>query len=517
MVSDLASASSANQRPLRWLLAVAIGLALASRLSYLLRPFDPDAAIFIYMGKLVAEGGVYWRDLVDNKLPTVGLLTSIFWRAFGDWWPGYVLVQTLLSLIAAAALGEAAGIARGRSAWWPTTLFAVVYLNLNRAVFGGFQLETLHVFFASLGAMSAMRLITRSTLPATGNRRRFEYPLHALTLGLCAGCAALAKPTGLSILAAGGLMMLLLRRPWRSIAVAWLGMIAGVAVVAGVVGIYLHQTGTLADLPDILAQLRLYTQNSATDYRDINKLIWVAVLIGFPILGRWKVGRRLTAGDGASPLIAPSPAVLFSVLWLMIELTGVLLQKRMYGYHFLVLAPPAALIFGLMDRPARARGMMLSLLPAMVISIIGIGQILWFRPLYPQRLESSDWLNAHAARHDRVWRDLTSRLLIETNLRPGSRYLLTFLFPNSDEAPQRYCEQIKSDFDRRRPRWIVLPNDIGEYTGIFTPITAELDRLPRRRANYIAAWRELERYVQQHYHPVAVLSRETIWEINAAQ
>ena len=75
----------ATERRTSWLLLFCslFIAALASRLCYLFRPFDSDGSMFIYMGKLVSEGGRFGTDFVDNKFPTVGLMMSA--RAGGCW------------------------------------------------------------------------------------------------------------------------------------------------------------------------------------------------------------------------------------------------------------------------------------------------------------------------------------------------------------------------------------------------------------------------------------------------
>ncbi len=481
-------------------------MALASRFIYLMRPWDPDAAIFIYMGRLVAQGGVFWRDLVDNKFPSVGFLTSIAWRGLGSYWPGYILVQVVMMLLACLALGRAVVRVAGHEAWWPTVLFGLVYLNLNTVVFGGFQLETIHLFFASLAAMAAVNLLSGCSLE---KERRAHNFLDALTVGLCAGCAVLAKPTGLSVLAATFLAVVLYQPRLLRLIVISAGMIVGLALVVAALGIYLYQTDSVRYLPEIWQQLRLYATNSATDWRDLNKIVWAAGVLGYPLLARWWINRR---SRESQPKSASRAAFVFAWLWLGIELLGVVMQKRMYGYHFLVLAPPAALIFGLLNRPVTLRAMALTLAPALGLSLAGIGQVIVYSIDYQRPLESGQWLTAHADPHDLVWRDMTSRLLIETDFAPGSRYLLTFLFANSDDAPQRYWREMKRDFERNQPRWMVLPNDPSAYLNDTTMMVAELERLPQRRQNYLAAWAELENYIHDHYQPVARLSRETIWQ-----
>ena len=99
-----------NLRPrCAWTLWIVGGLcllsALTGRLGYLAKPFEPDADILIYLGKLTSEGGRFCHDLTDNKFPSVGLMTSLCWRGFGAHWLGYVLLQTGLSLGGGGAVG----------------------------------------------------------------------------------------------------------------------------------------------------------------------------------------------------------------------------------------------------------------------------------------------------------------------------------------------------------------------------------------------------------------------------
>src|SRR5437773_6483698 len=102
--------ASADQQRAGWrlLLAMLILCALVGRLCYLARPFDSDGAMFIYMGRLIAEGGRFGHDIVDNKLPSVGLMTSVVWRAFGANWPCYVLLGAGLSALATLLIARVA-------------------------------------------------------------------------------------------------------------------------------------------------------------------------------------------------------------------------------------------------------------------------------------------------------------------------------------------------------------------------------------------------------------------------
>src|SRR5438552_5311199 len=159
-VSVVASSDRANERLRRVLLiALCVVSALLGRPCYLARPFDSDGAIFVYQGKLISEGGRYVHDFVDNKFPTVGLITSFFWRICGAWWPGYVISGAVMSAIACYFIGRAARRAFGSQAVLPACLMAIVYLNFITAVFGGFQLETIQAMFTVIAASAALNVV----------------------------------------------------------------------------------------------------------------------------------------------------------------------------------------------------------------------------------------------------------------------------------------------------------------------------------------------------------------------
>src|SRR5438477_1737667 len=111
-----ASKSSVDHRMVL-VIAALLGCALFGRFVFLVWPFPSDGAMFVYQGKLVAEGGRLCHDLVDNKFPTVGMICSVAWRAMGTWWPGYVLLQTAIAFGGAALLARSAKRHFGRQAW----------------------------------------------------------------------------------------------------------------------------------------------------------------------------------------------------------------------------------------------------------------------------------------------------------------------------------------------------------------------------------------------------------------
>jgi hypothetical protein len=473
--------------------------AAAGRLSYLIKPFDHDARMFVYLGKLVCDGGRYGHDLIDNKFPSVGLMTSVCWRMFGTNWFGYVLLQTVLAAGGALLLGRAAARAFGEQARWPASLFAVVYLNLNVAVFGGFQLETLQTFFAILAAGAAMEALRGGSMR------------DALALGLAGGCAMMLKPTGGAVLGAFALAACFTwRREWGRIALHGIAAAIGLAIPMLVVLAYLVETQTLADLPALYRQIARYAAETPMRWDDWLKPIVVCAVAGFPIAVRGWVARRDKVID-INFVATRSSLATFAIAWFTLELLGAVMQRRMYSYHFLPVAAPAALIFAMFPRRMRVMPLAAALLPAAVLSLAGANEV--WKACYPPtyRLAASDYLAAHTQPGDSVWQDSMPRLLLETGLKPGARIPLTFLFFNYDAAPIEYCDVMIRDFEERKPKYIVLPENLEAKLKYESERAPEMQRRPVRAENYRNAWRRIETYVKENYAPEATIDREIIY------
>jgi len=229
--------------------------ALVGRLAYLSQPFDDDGAMFIYLGRVVSEGGRFGQDVIDNKFPTVGLMTSLAYRSFGDWWQGYVLVQTAMGIGGALLLARSAGRHFGESARLPAMLFALVFFNLHVAVYGGFQLETMQCFLAILAAGAAMEALSGRTCTC-----------DAFVCGLAAGCAAMLKPTGGAVLAAFAIAAAIswYRTPRRLLRHA-AAAACGLAIPIGVTLAYLIGTDTLHEIPALYRQIARYAAATPSD------------------------------------------------------------------------------------------------------------------------------------------------------------------------------------------------------------------------------------------------------------
>jgi hypothetical protein len=479
------------------LIALFVAITLAGRLCYLAKPFDHDARLFIYLGKLFTDGGRFGHDVIDNKFPTVGMMTSVWWRLLGLSWPGYVLTQTAMVIAGALLLGRIARRNFDASSSLPTALFALVFLDFSIAVFGGFQLETMQTLFAIFAAGAALEAL------------RSRDWRDAFFVGLAAGCAMMFKPTGGAVLGAFGIasMVRLSRNP-RTLLEQGGASVIGLAIPLAVTLVYLVRSDTLRDIPDLYRQIACYAADTPMTLADWCKPLVVLALLGFPLVVRARILRH----DRITPTLGPDQsALLFVMIWFILELAGVIAQRRMCAYHFLTIAPPAALLYGMIPRRPRLVSALAGLLPIMLLSSLGAVDVV--RKYYPSpaRLAASDYLIAHTRTGDSVWQDSFGRLLLETNLRPGSRVPLSYLFFNNDDAPQHYAGIMLKDFEHRRPRYILLPQDLDAWVDQQDRSVAQEPGYERRRTNYRLAWKSIFNYVTSHYAAETNIDGQTLY------
>jgi hypothetical protein len=475
------------------LIALCVFSAFLGRFVFLLRPFDNDAAIFIYMGQMVSTGGRLCHDLIDNKFPTVGLMTSVIYKAFGICWPAYVALQTVLSVTTAFILSRAAARVCGPSARLPTLLFALVYLNFTRVVFAGFQLETIQVFFTALAASAGIEMIL------TNSRT------DAFVAGLCAGCGMMLKPT------AGGVLLAILIGTiiqHRRIAVSLLCMLAGLCIPLAVAFIYLVSADLLRDMPALYQQISIYAKQSVFGRDDLLKPVIAFGLLAFPLLVRGYIFRRQRDTQTQKPEMA---IILFLLIWLTLETAGIIFQRRMYAYHFLPMIPPVALIFGMLRRSNRASVLAGALAPIAIFSILQAAYLLPQANAAEPRLAVSDYLNAHAKPGDAAWMDCWPRLMLETGLRPATRLPFTFLFTNYDNAGLDYSAGMIADFERAKPAYIILPVPMQEQLDYQTDYLPELAYRPVRKQNYIIGWHRIEQYTLDHYVKETMVGNNAVY------
>lgn len=465
-------------------LVIAISvIGLAGRLVILSQPVNSDTAMFVYMGKLVSEGGRVGVDLIDNKLPTVGLLMSLPHALLGSAWWAYGLLGLAMTIVASLMLARTARRCLGESAAVPVGLAAALWLNFPPLVYGHLQLETIEILFTTLAGCAAMELIAR---------RDWR---DAIVIGLCTGLAMWAKPTaGAVVPAAIGAIIFGTTWTWRQ-RLSTVGMIAIGGLLPSLVCVWLlWSLGMIEPLPAIFEQLRDYANHSTAKWADVIKPVLVLAALMFPVAVWGYVFRRDAIASQRNRGLA-----FFVVGWLVMETVAVVMQRRMYAYHFLVMAPPASLVLGLFLRKARLASIGFALGPVAALSAVFTYQMLTF-PERALRMNSViAWLDVHAKSQDAVWMDDYAQLMVETDFRPGSRVPLTFLFGNSDAAPVHFGSIILDDLQTRQPEWVVLYHDVGTYVDFYRHHMVEIAEFPERGRNFEKAWRDIDGYVRANY------------------
>ncbi len=529
-----------------WVMLIVIALTAAglSRWSFVNRPFDPDGALFVYMGRMVSEGGLFGRDLIDNKPATVGAVTQWAWEIARTDWRGYVLIQLGLSILSACSVGLAAcAMRRDGEARWTRVAAGVavglVLLNLQPFVFGGFQTETLQIFFTSLSGAVVVWVLSRCD---RGELQR-AGALACLSVLIAFG-AALLKPSGLAVAGALGVVLVL---RWR--VGGWMGawMRAGwcVGMLLGLLG-WIWIAGRVSVDGYTLEQMReasRYAAGSAWDGFAVMKIasvlagvmgvIGVAVLLGRKRVGTEHAASVMTRAHASSDTHhsrgsgstanddggGSKRVMVFLWVWLLLEIVGVVLQKRMYAYHFLPIMVPGAMLAATMPRRVSVRAIVGAMILPLAISVPPSIELLRAEPA--RRLAISDELlrradlraDIDAEQVDRVWMDGYARLLIETGMKPASRVPLTFLFINDDQAAGRYVTMLLEDLRADRgARYVVLPESVKDHVQMHVTQVRELVRYPVRAEAYAEAWGRIERFVEAGYSPVWRGEGVVLWE-----
>jgi hypothetical protein len=149
--------------------------------------------------------------------------------------------------------------------------------------------------------------------------------------------------------------------------------------------------------------------------------------------------------------------------------------------------------------------------PILLLSALGAMRVINEFGGSPARLPASDYIIAHTKPTDTIWADSYARLLLETDRRPGSRVPLAYLFFNSDDAPQQLSGIMLRDFEIRRPKYILLPQDLEAWLDEKDHKASAEPGYAVRRVNYRAAWRSIFNYVQAHYTSEVHIDGETLY------
>jgi hypothetical protein len=362
------------------------GMGLAFWLPTLLYPFGRDQAAFFYIAREWLLGGVPYRDMVDHKPPliyAVYALSHLF--SGGAIWGIRLLEGVWVLLLSWVMARSAAATCEGDHG--PRWLWAVSFAVLSLLYFGCFSYrETAQVEIWGAGvALLSLVLFTHAS----------DSHLAAFAAGLAASIAVLFKPP-LALLLLPLIVIVkrdaLLRvafvensshRWWASFAWVAGGVLVPWICVAG----YFAWVGGLANLIDLVVIANwVHARSSAWDrslwettqffLACISYLVplWVATGLGFGFV-------FVACGRSYRQCLRQTSDVLLLFAGC---LASILLQRKLYGYHWIVFVIPSALIFtrGVAQFSAwlvirqQPSGMMRAVVPlavmlALVVSVVG--------------------------------------------------------------------------------------------------------------------------------------------------
>ncbi len=287
-------------------------------------PFGWDQGLFAWVGGVIVQGGLPYRDAWDFKGPLVYYVYALAQALFGIHLWSIRILDALLLMAATRAIWQAASaLTDGATAGWTALIFVLWYAS--------------HSFWhtAQPDGWAAMLLII-SLGPL------FRSPGAAgtgqlIATGLAIGSATLYKPLYAAFVLLPVLHVLLTTRR---------GRIAAVAAIAGGWLLPIVTTAAWFAAHDSLGELVAVHLRYAAAYVSLSpenplrglveyllssRVIAVAlplVLYGGVVL--WRTERR--------------PATILLTTWSALVVAFVVFQNRFYAYHWLPILPAAALL-----------------------------------------------------------------------------------------------------------------------------------------------------------------------------
>ena len=324
---------------------------------------------------------------------------------------------------------------------------------------------------------------------------------------MSAGIGAMVKPTALAVAAAYGLAWLL--RPHRREGfVHLLVFMVGVLLVLIANVAFILLSGIGDETTGMMEQLSLYSQGTPWSQTFSLKtgiilatLLWpIAVVVGVGLLIKRSRPTDETTATGWSS------AWIFVGLWLLIETVGVVLQKRVYNYHFMPLVPPLAATLGLVGwqlvrRPVPlAIALLVGLLPMSLLGLVEVKNILPGLTRGSQVQKVAAYIDDNTEPTDKVCFDPVGELSVLADRDPGARLGMLIHFLNHDDAPRHFSTELLADLEDRKPAIIVLRIEPTMQNRIDTWTQQPgLSNYPQRKADYLQAWDDYRQYVEQHY------------------
>jgi len=304
-----------------------------------------DSSVFLYVARVVQNGGVPYRDVWDHKPPLIYYLDVVGLTLADRGIPGIALVE-FAALLAAAlvsfwALNRTLGLL-------PALFGTIAWTTALPLILDGGNLPEEYALPLQFTAV-ALYVLERTTAPS-----RWRW----IAIGVAAGFAVLLKPTVLGLWAA--IYLAEVARAWQArslrapVASAVLGALGGFAVALPV-GLYFVVTGAGADFVDQVFRYNIeYSRATLGERFDaLTEGIKLATFSGlFPIaLAGWIATIVQLLRGSASAQARPLLAV--AVLALPIDYALASATGRPYRQYFIACLPALGILAAITANAAR--------------------------------------------------------------------------------------------------------------------------------------------------------------------
>lgn len=481
-----------------------------------------DSGVFLYVGSLILDGAVPYRDVWDHKPPLIHFVNAagLFIGGRTRW--GVWLLE-VTALIAATWIGYLA-LARRLSRWsaflasvsWVSAVPFVLEMGNCTEEYGlPLQMATVAAFFHL-------------------SREREPGPLPVSLLGSLGALLLLLRPNlaGLPLIAVVVLAVpLARRRKWASLVRFGTSVLAGGAVVLLPVVAWFALHNALADL--VRAAITYNVVYSSADLAGRLAALGTGVrLTAMPGTVLLAAGGWVVAVVGLISSQSRQSAREHALLWLAVvafpaEFALASMAGRQYPHYFLSVLPVCALLAGLLLHQIEAR-IRTGFRPRVasfgvpVAVILSIGAVLGAREVYRQLLYSPPDLRAlytvsiindRTTAEDRVlvWgAEATVNFL--SGRRSPTRYVYQYPLFTRGYGQDELVDRLISDLEADPPRLVVdtsQTNTIIPPLSVRTPLPGTVPESP-----YVipASIDRVRTWIDDRYRPFATSEEWQIWE-----
>ncbi|HVT07329.1 MAG TPA: glycosyltransferase family 39 protein [Polyangia bacterium] len=453
------------------LLALAIVTVILRAPSFVYAIMDIDEGSYAAIACRMLNGGLPYRDGVENKFPAIFYVYTAVFRVFGRYDMRAVHVAAAAAAFCTAlAVGRiAATLSHRRAGWLAALLYAVFSTTYESKVLAA-NTELFAVLPASLAVLIHLR----------GRGR----PRAALLAGALGACALLFKQVAgllLVALAADRLLRGLRQRDLRraGVDVALLGL--GAAAVSGLVAAAFWRLGILGDAMfwSWTYVFHHYIPAASASGGFVPRLFKCLLPFALAMSPLVLLGRRVPRRGEAQVVW----------LWLAAMTGAALIGGRMYGHYFLLTVPPLSVLAGaggvdwLAMASRRARRRLAALVAVMACGFLIAafayrGATDTWLTLKPDYRRAAAYVRARTRPDDQVfvWGWFPA-LYVDADRCPASRFVYTHLLTGSRSAsgattrghlvPEAW-PMLMDDLQRARPAYI-LDTSPGRYDYPFPP------------------------------------------------